>query len=147
MSIIDWTGDYLIGIQQIDMHHRHLFSLLNKTYENFIKFASADELNRLFNELVDYAIYHLSEEEVLMQEKRFPGYSMHKEEHDMFVRKVVEMRKEYLDGKRSLSMEILVYMEDWLSTHIPMSDVAMGLFLAAETTSESHDIGRKETLA
>jgi hemerythrin len=144
MPIIEWKEDYRIGEQQIDLHHQFLFALLNTTYDNFVAFASTDDLEHLFNEFIDYATYHFSAEEELMRKSGFPGFTAHKEEHDAFTRRVVEMYKAYLAGRQSLTLELLLFLNDWLSKHILRSDAEIGRFLQGEKRGASLSTEDKE---
>ena len=137
MPIIEWKENYRIGEQQIDLHHQYLFALLNKTYDNFLAFASAGDQEHLFNEFIDYATYHFSAEEELMQKRGFPDFTAHKEEHDAFTGRVVEMYTEYLAGRQSLTLEILAFLSEWLSKHILKSDAEIGRFLQGEEIRKS----------
>ena len=142
MPIIEWKEDYRIGEQQIDQHHQYLFALLNTTYDNFVAFASVGDPEHLFNEFIDYATYHFSAEEELMQKSEFPGFTAHKEEHDAFTRRVVEMHKAYLAGRQSLTLELLLFLNDWLSKHILKSDAEIGRFLQGEEERRFTEYGR-----
>ena len=137
MPIIEWKKQYLIGEQQIDLHHQYLFSLLNKTYDDFVNKESADRLSSTFDDLIDYAIYHFSTEEQLMERCGFPGLSEHKKEHDLFTKKVVDIQKGYHDGERGISLELLSFLQDWLSTHILLSDVEIGRYLVSRNRRKS----------
>ena len=141
MSIIDWDDRYLIGVSKIDNHHQHFFSLLNKTYDNFIKYVPADELDKVFNQLVEYTSYHFSAEEQLMKNIQYPGFEMHKIEHDKFLQKVLEMQSDFHNGKRSHCLEFLSFLNNWLSDHIMAKDAEIGRFLAAEKANPSGNIG------
>lgn len=144
MPIIEWKEQYRIGEQQIDLHHQYLFALLNKTYDNFVAFASTGDLGHLFNEFIDYATYHFSAEEELMQKSGFPDFTAHKEEHDAFTGRVVEMHKAYLNGRQSLTLEILVFLNGWLSKHILQSDAEIGRFLQVEKSRKPQGTEVKE---
>ena len=131
MPIIEWKEDYLVGVQQIDLHHQYLFSMLNKTYDAFVNKDFTHSLNNLFDELIYYATYHFSTEEDLMQKIRYPYLEKHKKEHDVFSGKVVEVQKDYQMGKKGISLETLLFLQEWLSSHILGTDSEIGRFLAS----------------
>jgi len=131
MSNCEWNDRYSIGIVHIDEHHRHLFSLLNRLYNDFVNKIRGDTLTALFDELVDYATYHFSAEEYWMQESFFPHFEKHKEEHALFSRRVTEMHKDYHAGRRQISLELLTFLNDWLAAHILRSDAEFGRFITA----------------
>ncbi|KJS01740.1 MAG: hypothetical protein VR65_08335 [Desulfobulbaceae bacterium BRH_c16a] len=144
MPIIEWNDTYLTGISQIDEHHRHLVGLFNQTYLQFIKYASPDELSIVFDELIDYATYHFAAEEQLMQESNYPERVSHKQAHDEFIRRVLEMHTDYCSKRKSPFLEILAFLQNWLAAHILQSDAAFGRFLAVPLKNSPGDTGVKK---
>jgi len=136
MAIFTWEDRFLTRVLQIDQHHLHLVSLLNNLHEDFISHASIDRLNALFFELIDYATYHFSAEEQLMQEHSYPGITTHKSEHALFAKEVAEIHGNHLKRQQPLFLEILVFLQNWLTSHILKSDVALGRFLASKAFGE-----------
>jgi hemerythrin len=52
MSKLEWNINFMLGIQEIDEHHEHLFELLNFGYD---KFEAGHNIGLLVvAELVDY---------------------------------------------------------------------------------------------
>lgn len=135
MPIVEWNDRYLTGVQQIDLHHQYLFALLNKTYDNFVSKGPTADLNSLFDELIDYATYHFSTEEALMKKIRYPGLEEQKNAHDVFSGKVTQVQKDYQAGKKGLSLEILIFLQEWLSAHILQTDSEIGRFMASHNGS------------
>ena len=106
--------------------------MLNATYDAFVNKDPAERLNSLFDELIDYATYHFSTEEELMQKIRYPDLEKHKKDHGVFSGKVVEIQKDYQAGRKGVSLEILTFLQGWLSVHILQTDREIGRFLASE---------------
>src|SRR5690349_3131524 len=96
MPIIDWNIKYMLGIKEIDQHHRHLVDLLNTAYDDFKNGASVGQ--SVISELADYVSYHFSCEERWMMETQYPNFAAHKEEHDSFAERVFEFRRKYIDS-------------------------------------------------
>lgn len=136
MVIFKWEDRFLTGAPQIDEHHLHLVKLLNNTYADFISHTSTDRLNTLFYELIDYATYHFSAEEQLMQENGYPETTTHKLEHALFCKEVAEIHANFLKRQQPLFLEVLVFLQNWLTSHILQSDAALGRFLASKTFDE-----------
>lgn len=130
MAIFIWEDRFLIGVKEIDEHHRHLVALLNGTYDNFLHHAPPGELDRLFDELVDYATYHFAAEEQRMEERLYPHRAAHKRQHDEFIRRLVEMHADH-QKRKALPLEALVFLQEWLADHILKVDAELGRFLAA----------------
>jgi hemerythrin len=130
MPLINWKDSYSIGVAQIDEHHRHLFFLANRFHDIFVNSASYQDLAPLFEELIDYVIYHFAAEEQLMQEYKFPDLDMHRKEHEDFSRRLVELDKQSTLQKKHLLIETVVFLHNWLISHILQSDDAFGRFIA-----------------
>ena len=43
MPFIEWEVGFDLGIEQFDEHHKHLVSLINKSYFDYITGAPAEE--------------------------------------------------------------------------------------------------------
>jgi hemerythrin len=110
MPVIYWNDCFSVGIPQIDEHHRHLFFLVNKTYDEFISRDSAKNFAALFDELIDYATYHFSMEEHWMRESKYPDLAIHQKEHEIFSKRVVELQSCYHKGEIHLSLEVLTFL-------------------------------------
>jgi len=139
MPLIAWDDDYSIGVSQIDEHHRHLFFLSNRFYDIFVKSAPYHDLSPLFDDLIDYVIYHFAAEERLMQRYRFPNYEMHRKEHDNFSQRLIELDKQSSYDKKHLLIEVVVFLHTWLKTHILQSDAEFGRFIALDYNAVSRD--------
>jgi hemerythrin len=129
MAIFEWQERFFTGVPQIDEHHLHLVDLLNKTHRDFLRQASPDILAELFEELIDYATYHFAAEEQVMLENGYPEIEQHKEQHANFSKEVNKMHENYLIKQKPFFLEILVFLQSWLESHILKADNELGLFL------------------
>ncbi len=139
MPILAWSDRFSIGMPQIDEHHQHLFFLANKFYDIFTTNPPCQDLSPLFDDLIDYVIYHFAAEEHLMQEYRYPDIAMHQKEHDDFSKRLVELDRDSHYDKKHLLIEIVVFLHDWLQTHILQSDAVFGRFVAADYNGVSRN--------
>lgn len=128
MSYMEWNDAFELGIEEFDEHHKHLVGLLNTTYDCFIRGASHDELGTVLDELIDYATYHIAAEEYWMEMQRYPGAPQHREEHERFCRRVVEIQKDFHHGRANLSLEVTQFLNTWLTNHILKIDAKYGQF-------------------
>lgn len=130
MPLIEWNEQFLLGVPQFDEHHEHLVNLLNTTYDDFINGASNKSSQTILDELIDYATYHFSAEEYWMEKNNYPRLVKHQGEHKYFVDRVVTLQKDFHDGREKMSLEILSFLKNWLSSHILGSDADYGDFVA-----------------
>lgn len=129
MSIFEWSDSFLIRIQEIDDHHKHLVSLLNSTYDRFINNADDGEMIHLVDELIQYADYHFEAEEVSMKLNNYQLFAEHKLEHDYFSQRVKEFYALLQGGDSKLELEVLQFLKDWLADHILNSDKKYGFYV------------------
>jgi len=129
MPVIEWSDTYLLGIDQIDEHHRHLVTLLNNTYDVFVCHGQNVEIEKVIGELVNYAIYHFAAEEELMSRFSFGKAGEHLKEHDDFIQRIKAHQQDFYDGRSTLSLELIVFLKDWLLEHILESDKVLADFV------------------
>ena len=130
MPMVKWDDSYLLGVLEVDKHHRHLVELLNQTSDEFSNGATAESIGAVLNKLINYATYHFISEERLMTDIGYPGLAEHREEHDRFTRRVVEIQTDFHSGNKNLSVEVLLFLKNWLTNHILKTDAQYGKFIA-----------------
>ena len=128
MPVIEWSKSFELGIDEFDEHHKRLVYLLNMTYDGFTLEAGHDELGAVLDELIDYATYHFAAEEYWMRTNEYPGLSQHSGEHERFSKKVVEIQNDFHNGNTNLSLEVLQFLNNWLTEHILKTDAEYGIF-------------------
>lgn len=133
MPIIDWDNKFLLGIPQLDEHHRQLVKLLNQAFDDFTAKAPAEEVGKLLEALADYATYHFAAEENWMQANGYPRLAEHVVEHDKFSARVTEMLRDVSADKPTLSLELLTFLKNWLVEHILTTDADYGRFFRTHT--------------
>ncbi len=129
MALMEWKEEFSVGIKKIDEQHKKLVDMLNHLH-NAMKSGEGNEaLNRILNEMATYAVEHFRTEEELFTEFAYPQYVEHKKEHDDFVAKVLEFKKQFEDRKMLLSLAVSEFLRDWLMNHILQSDKKYTAFL------------------
>lgn len=132
MTLTSWDVRYSIGIDALDDHHRHLFSLINTIYDHFVTESPDLDLAAVFDDLMDYTQYHFTAEELMMQDWNYPEFKAHKALHDQFVKRLQEIQAGFGSNKNLVSFELLAFLNSWLLSHVTESDVQVGQFIAAE---------------
>lgn len=129
MAAINWTDDLSVRISSIDEQHKRLINLINDFYENIRLKTPKEKISDLIKEMKEYTVFHFSAEEKYFRQYNYPGYLKHKEEHDDFVRKVLDFEERYKSGKMLLSVEITNFIKEWVSHHICHTDKMYSDFL------------------
>src|ERR1039457_670331 len=126
---IEWNDMFSIGIEELDAHHKKLIELLNKSYSLIVQENIQSELTQLLDELIDYAKYHFTTEEKLMQRYYYPEIDAHMVEHFSFSNKLLTYQKETKAGKKYVSIDIFDFIKHWLMEHEVKIDFEMGKFI------------------
>ena len=130
MPFVEWEERYLLGIEQFDLHHKHLVDLLNDVYDMFLsKEVDDDKLKGILDSLTEYANYHFVLEESWMSQVGYPKQEEHVLEHKRFIYKLFELNKQFTDDKEYLTLEIVSFLRRWLLDHILNVDAKYGAFI------------------
>ena len=129
MDCIEWTDDCSVGVQQLDEHHKHLFGLLRNIYLTCDHTDQVDNAEAIVDELVDYATYHFSAEERLMDATGYFDAAAHQLEHQRFIQRVAEFQQDILKHQKVYLIELIGFLGNWLIHHIRVVDKKLGLHL------------------
>jgi diguanylate cyclase (GGDEF)-like protein/hemerythrin-like metal-binding protein len=123
-----WGAHFVTGLTEVDKQHHHLVDIINQfgslLAENVIHIEDVD---RLYNQLADYATYHFQEEEKLMSDVKVDALHLnrHIDVHKSFLDDVTSIYSgismDNLDHVRSL----LKFLIHWLAYHILGDDQDM----------------------
>lgn len=129
MSLLEWNGDFSVNIKQFDNQHKKIVNLINELHTAMLHAKGKEVLGKILNDLSDYTVFHFSSEEKIMQEYNYPGYVMHKAEHDKLTKQVAELVENYKSGKQLISQEVMNFLKKWLVEHIAGSDKKYSTYL------------------
>ena len=132
MPIVEWKVRDLIGVEELDRHHKHLVQLLNANYDSFR--AGADVEKSVFEELVEHAACLFVTEEAWMGSSDYPEFEAHKKEHEFFISKMELLRK---SPQKYRSVEAIWFLCSWITHHFRGTDAKFGKFLALQGMSKA----------
>ena len=126
---IIWSEKFEVGYKRIDDQHRELINIINDLH------ASAEKGNLLIPEVkdkfkiilkrtVDYATYHFATEEKIMKAVHYKSFKEHITKHREFSSKVLEEVIKYTNDENVDMEDFIVYLRDWLFSHILGDDKA-----------------------
>jgi hemerythrin-like metal-binding protein len=72
IDIFPWDDHFKVGIPTIDQQHYRLVELLNQLAREVVFASQFSRLDEIFNDLLDYTIYHFQTEETIW-ETNFPN--------------------------------------------------------------------------
>jgi len=142
MAVLQWSDRFATGIDAVDRQHRRLLAMLNELDEARAIGAERQVLLGLLEELLDYARYHFSTEELWMSA---PGLdagecARHQAEHQTFVHKLLSVQSDVQADPSTLNDDLLGVLAREFTRHILGTDRQMGRPLrAAEPQVPSGD--------
>jgi hemerythrin len=136
MAFITWSNEYSVNIKEIDRQHQFLINIINKMHELVMTdagdAANRSDIRRIFAKLADYTDYHFRTEEELFKTHNYPGFKIHKQQHNELVLQILELQRRFLKNEVSITQEIFDFLKKWLLNHILVSDKEYTDFLNAK---------------
>lgn len=128
-----WSERFSVGIEELDNQHKQLLLLCKRTVDS-LKTEDGrvilSEARGVLDELVEYIRHHFRTEERLMQERGYPDYVKHREEHALYEMKLETLLQEAEGGLLDMG-EFIHYLTGWWSDHILVTDRAYAPYVAA----------------
>ena len=141
-----FTEDCLIGDEQLDREHEHLFELINSILEMIHNQYVSDrysQIKGLLQELDDYAEQHFTHEEAYMEKILDPELIIQRSQHMVFRDKVREWEFKDIDEFQEqvdTLKEMMLFLAEWLYQHIIGSDTMIGKLPPLEEWMVKEDI-------
>lgn len=132
MALVVWNDKLSVGVKSIDDQHKKLVSLVNQLHDGMIAGKGKEVVGPVLDGLIAYTASHFKYEEDLFARTGYPDAPAHKLEHADLVARVTEIRKVYdVKGPSVLTIQVMNFLKDWLTTHIQGADKEYGPHLQA----------------
>ncbi len=130
-KIFEFTEDFDVGIATMNEQHSRLFDIINMLYVVMKNEEPSKRVKAVIDEIMDYAVFHLAEEEKLLQKNNFSGFDKHKKIHEKLLADAVALKGEY-DKTQSVvvATKLMLFLKDWLIGHIKAQDTQYGREIA-----------------
>jgi hemerythrin len=129
MALIIWSEDLSVGIKEIDEQHKKLVQMLNELHDAMSAGKSTLVMGDLLAKLIAYTQTHFQKEESYMSKYAYADLPAHKTEHTALTQKALDVQKRYKEGTAMVSIEVLSFLKNWLTTHIQGTDKKYAPFL------------------
>lgn len=126
MALITWSNMFSTGVGEQDAQHKKLIDLINQLNDAMQAGRGNDVLGKVLSELVNYTVFHFGYEEKLMGQYGYEDTAAHKAEHAKFVQTAGDFKKKFDAGNAVISVELMNFLRDWLTTHIMKTDKKLG---------------------
>jgi len=132
MVLIEWIPAYSVKIKKFDEQHEKLVDLINQLHAAMKSGQGVTVIGIIIQSLVQYTYTHFADEIKLLQENGYPETVLQKAEHEKFVKELVSFQQQYHDGSVMLTMNVLMFLKEWLINHIQGEDKKYSPFLNAK---------------
>lgn len=125
-ELFSWSDSYSIGIQEVDEQHQVLVSLLNQLHEAIREHHGKATSREILDRLAEYTRTHFLLEESLQRLTHYPGFEIHKQQHEDLIKQVQELQFKLDHENATITFELLHFLKNWLTQHINDSDRRFG---------------------
>jgi hemerythrin len=130
MALLTFDKSYSVGIQFVDDQHEGLFDTLNELHTAMMKGHANAVVGRLLKDLLAYTRSHFAAEEAMLGRAKYPGLGEHQIKHKKLTAQVAEYAERYRHGEAALSVHLINFLRDWLTSHILREDRAYSAWLS-----------------
>ena len=132
MEVVVWDVSLSVGVRQFDDEHKQLVNYINQLNQA-LKIGGTDKnMEGILNGLVGYTKIHFKHEEDHMVLYDYPEFRSHKKEHDDLTAQVVDFQERFKSGGVKFSLELMIFLRDWLIKHIQNTDMRYKKFFSAK---------------
>jgi len=122
MPLISWHPGLSVTIDEIDQQHKKIIFMINELSDAMINKAGDEVMGEIIDEMIRYTDVHFKTEENYFERFGYKETAKHKEEHLLFVNKVVEFYNAFKKSESKVTLELLKFLSYWLQDHIKVSD-------------------------
>jgi len=130
-----WNTFMATGVPAIDKQHKDIFQRINEFINAIMNESEHENIETLLNFLKAHATTMFTDEEKLLQEKKYPDFIVHKAQHDYFIRALDALKRDFEAGVSSdkLTADVHQRVCNWLTIHLSKTDMQWVNFLKANT--------------
>lgn len=120
--IIEWDEIYIVGIEELDNHHKKLIYLLHEFSTGMESGWNKEKLGDRLDFMLYYSQCHFIAEEDLMLEHGYPKYEDHRLEHDSFLSKEKGLHAALMENDPKITAGLAPSIWDWWKNHLIVTD-------------------------
>lgn len=132
---MQWNDKFCINVSEIDRQHQELFKKANLFIFSVKHGNGNKKVGQMLKDLVEYTRIHFRDEEEIMTKFNYPELIQHKELHHELIEAIVKVLKKIKSGQKYQPIELIRFLEDWLTHHIMEEDMKIGKFLKSHNIS------------
>lgn len=131
MALIDWRGEFAIGIPAVDFEHRELIELINELHTQLIQPGARPDAVADFLAEINVRIgAHFALEEKEMRERKYDQFVAHKADHERLLDEIRDLMDQYEDNQDFNEQELARRLNSWFAVHFGSHDARLHRHLA-----------------
>jgi hemerythrin len=131
-KILDWQKSYSTGVGFFDKPHKSFIDMINSLHASTLEgwAYSRKHFEEAIRYMVRYFQTDMHNEEIIMERTGYPEYKAHKQEHVSFLKEIHRQAERYKNGQEIDVRNFVVFLKEFVLSHIGISDRAFTLYLA-----------------
>jgi hemerythrin len=125
MTLIKWTEEFRLGIDQVDAEHKALIELINGLYDVMQVGADYVQIVEILGEIYSQIAVHFAHEEDLMRESGYTRYEEHREDHETLLDDLREIMDEVEADGSFDEIELSSDLNRWFVDHFRTHDAKL----------------------
>jgi hemerythrin len=122
MELFKWYSKYSVKDEELDEHHKTLFSIFNRLYDHCFENNMTNCIGPTIEELKSYSNYHFTAEEKHMKEIGYKEIDVHINKHRDFTVKTLQLQQFATKDDPEATKELIVFLGNWLLHHVIEED-------------------------
>ena len=110
------------GVELFDDEHKKLVQLIDDLHSALKSGKAHHILRNVLTDLENYTRNHFLDEERYMAKYNYPGYSIQKQAHGTFIKKLMEFKSQFEKSTIPPSLSVMNFLREWLTLHILQTD-------------------------
>jgi hemerythrin len=121
-KLIQWQSYFSVQVAELDEQHKRLIEIINELYNAYLNSLQQEKISYILKELYEYTNVHFKTEENYFHKFEYNESVGHIAEHMVFLEKIKTFEGGYTKNSKFLSLQIMNFLQEWLSNHIMKSD-------------------------
>ncbi len=127
--LVEWRDEELtVWIRGIDLQHRQLVKALNNLYSSLLN-GNASYVYEALAFMREYAGFHFTTEERLMERYGYPRLEEHRRQHTWFIAETERLANLLRGEGLEAAIETMLFLARWTEEHIKRIDRDYGLWI------------------
>lgn len=132
MELFNWKSEYSVENVTIDSQHKGLFNIINELFTAMRTGKTEEKTKIILKKLQQYTVSHFKYEEEKMKQYNYPDLNTHKQLHQSFVSRIETFIAESEAENKTISIDLLKLLKEWLQNHILKIDKQYTPFIGSD---------------